>query len=148
MYRLLIIFISYLKTIKRRSESGNEDYVRWNAFKNFLLDFGSFNDYTMPLISIWEHYMVYAISFGIADKVEEQMRLYFKSMGEDKGYDMYTSNSYIMRSRCYIYVNHSCHSSTQVANNTIAQARSARSGGSGYGGGRSFGGGGGGHGGR
>ena len=144
---LLIIFISYLKTIKRRSESGNEDYVRWEAFKNFLLDFGKFEDYSMPLISIWEHYMVYAVSFGIADKVEEQMRLHFKSMGEDKGYERYTSSSYMMRSRCYIYVRHSCYNSTQLANATIAQARSS-SGSGGYGGGRSFGGGGGGHGGR
>ena len=117
------------------------------ALVSNTLDFGKFEDYSMPLISIWEHYMVYAVSFGIADKVEEQMRLHYKSMGEDKGYERYTSSSYMMRSRCYIYVRHSCYNSTQLANATIAQARSS-SGSGGYGGGRSFGGGGGGHGGR
>ena len=146
---LLILFASYLATIKRRTEKGNEDYVRWNAFKNFLLDFGRFNDYTMPLISIWEHYMVYAVSFGIADKVEDQMRLHFKSLGEDKGYDEYYSSSPIFYSRCHVHISRSCRTSTQVASNTIAQAQSSRSGGGGsFGGGRSFGGGGGGHGGR
>lgn len=146
---LIILFASYLGTIKRRTEKGNEDYVRWNAFKNFLLDFGKFDDYTMPLISIWEHYMVYAVSFGIADKVEDQMRLHFKSMGEDKGYDDYYSSSPVFYSRCHVYISRSCRTSTQVASNTIAQAQSSRGGSGGsFGGGRSFGGGGGGHGGR
>ena len=103
----------------------------------------------MPLISIWEHYMVYAVSFGIADKVEDQMRLHFKSMGEDKGYDDYYSSSPVFYSRCHVYISRSCRTSTQVASNTIAQAQSSRGGSGGsFGGGRSFGGGGGGHGGR
>ena len=146
---LIIIFASYLGTIKRRTEKGNEDYVRWKAFRNFLLDFGKFDDYTMPLISIWEHYMVYAVSFGIADKVEDQMRLYFKSMGEDKGFDDYYSSSPIFYSRCHIHITNSCRTSTQIASNTIAQAQASKGGSGGsFGGGRSFGGGGGGHGGR
>ena len=149
---LLIVFISYISTIKRRSEKGNEDYVRWKAFKNFLLEFGRFEDYTMPLIEIWEHYMVYAVSFGIADEVEKQMRLHFKSMGEDKeDYERYASSSHIVYYRPYVYVSRSCNSATIKATSTITQAQAARaaskSGGS-FGGGRSFGGGGGGFGGR
>ena len=50
------------------------------AFKNFLLEFSNFDDYPMPSIIIWEHYLVYATEFGIADLVEEQMRLKFKKM--------------------------------------------------------------------
>ena len=147
---LLILLGSYLATIKRRSEKGNEDYVRWEAFKNFLLNFGKFEDYTMPLIEIWEHYLVYAVSFGIADKVEEQMNLKFKSLGEDNYYE-YVNSSTFVRTRYYCYVGRSCASSSTLAQSTIAQAQAARSsGGSGgsFGGGRSFGGGGGGHGGR
>jgi len=148
---LIILLACYFKTIKRRSEKGNEDYVRWKAFRNFLLEFGKFEDYTMPLISIWEHYMVYAVSFGIADEVEKQMRLHFKSKGEDNYYDTYSSSSPIFYSRSYIYVSRSTSNATVVARATIAQAQAARAskgGGGSFGGGRSFGGGGGGHGGR
>lgn len=148
---VFIVFASYISSIKRRSEKGNEDYVRWEAFKNFLLEFGKFEDYTMPLIAIWEHYMVYAVSFGIAEQVEKQMRLHFKSMGEDS-YEYYASSSNIVYYRPYIYVSRSCNNATVVASSTIAQAQAARaskgSGGGSFGGGRSFGGGGGGFGGR
>ena len=96
--------------------------------------------------------MVYAVSFGIAEEVEKQMRLRFKSLGEDQ-YNSYYSSSPIFYSRSYIYVSRSCRSSTTIARATIAQAQAARassSGGGGrsggFGGGRSFGGGGGGHG--
>ena len=148
----IIVFASYISTIKRRSEKGNEDYVRWKAFRNFLLEFGRFEDYTMPLIEIWEHYMVYAVSFGIAEEVEKQMRLHFKSMGEDR-YEYYVSSSNVIYYRPYIYVSHSCNNAPLMARSTISQAQAARaskSGGSGgsFGGGRSFGGGGGGFGGR
>ena len=95
--------------------------------------------------------MVYAVSFGIADEVEKQMRLHFKSKGEDNYYDTYSSSSPIFYSRSYIYVSRSTSNATVVARATIAQAQAARAskgGGGSFGGGRSFGGGGGGHGGR
>ena len=95
--------------------------------------------------------MVYAVSFGIAEEVEKQMRLHFKSLGEDQ-YNSYYNSSPVFYSRSYIYISRSCHSSTTIARATIAQAQAARassgSGGrsGGFGGGRSFGGGGGGRG--
>ena len=70
--------IIYVLGIDKRSKKGNEDYVRWKAFKKFLEDFSSFEDYPVPSIIIWEHYLVYATSFGIADKVSEQLKLKFK----------------------------------------------------------------------
>lgn len=149
---LIILLACYISSIKRRSESGNEDYVRWRAFRNFLLEFGRFEDYTMPLIKIWEHYMVYAVSFGVAEEVEKQMRLHFKSLGEDQ-FDSYYSSSPIFYTHSYIYIRRSCHNSTTIARSTIVQAQAARasknisSRGGGFGGGRSFGGGGGGRGG-
>ena len=146
-----IIFTSYVAQIKRRSEKGNEDYVRWMAFKNFLLEFSNFDDYPMPSIIIWEHYLVYATEFGIADLVEEQMRLKFKKMDLNINEYIEVSNSSYMRYHfsCY-YFHRRIHRTTYLARNTIQQAQAARAaarGGSssgGFGGGRSFGGGGGG----
>lgn len=146
-----IIFSSYVAQIKRRSEKGNEDYVRWMAFKNFLLEFSNFDDYPMPSIIIWEHYLVYATEFGIADLVEEQMRLKFKKMDLNINEYIEVNNSSYMRYHfsCY-YFHRRIHRTTYLARNTIQQAQAARAaarGGSssgGFGGGRSFGGGGGG----
>ena len=72
---LTLAFITYVNSFDRRSKSGNEDYVRWRAFNKFLEDFSSFEDYPVPSLIIWEHYLVYATSFGIADKVMEQLKL-------------------------------------------------------------------------
>lgn len=140
---LVASFISYLNTINKRSKKGNEDYVRWKAFKKFLEDFSSFEDYPVPSLVVWEHYLVYATSFGIADKVSEQLKLKFS-------YEEFTSAD------CTYFVyfgyrhriggfNRSIRSIRTVSSGTIArhvtaQRISSRSGG-GFGGFRSGGGG-------
>lgn len=145
-----IIFAFYVNQIKRRSYQGNEDYVRWMAFKNFLMDFSSFDDYPMPSIVIWEHYLVYATELGIAETVEEQMRLKFKKMDLNINEYVEVGSSSYMRYHfsCY-YFHRRIRRTYFVARNTIQQAQAARAarnggGSGGFGGGRSFGGGGGG----
>lgn len=145
-----IIFAFYVNQIKRRSYQGNEDYVRWMAFKNFLMDFSSFEDYPMPSITIWEHYLVYATELGIAETVEEQMRLKFKKMDLNINEYIEVGSSSYMRYHfsCY-YFHRRIRRTYFVARNTIQQAQAARAsrgggGSGGFGGGRSFGGGGGG----
>jgi len=147
---LIAIFIVYISQIKRRSYQGNEDYVRWMAFKNFLQDFSQFEDYPMPSIVIWEHYLVYATEFGIADKVEEQMRLKFKNMDlNEQDYISSSSSSYMRYHFSCYYFHRRIHATHYIARSTIQKAQEARSasrgsGSGGFGGGRSFGGGGGG----
>lgn len=141
-----IIFASYLKNLKRRSINGNEDFVRWKAFEKFLLEFSNFDDYPMPAIAIWEHYMVYAVAFGIADKVNQQLRLKFTKM--NLSYENSIGSTRFMRFHYCYYLSYRINSSMNIANTTIMQARAARArqsgGGGNFGGGRSFGGGGGG----
>ncbi|MBU1093932.1 MAG: DUF2207 domain-containing protein [Firmicutes bacterium] len=77
---LMIIGVSvyygyYVSTRKRRSKNGQLLYKKWYAFKHFLEDFGSFEDYPIPSIEIWEHYLAYATVFGIADKVMDQLKV-------------------------------------------------------------------------
>ena len=74
---IVLALAIYIQSIDKRSKKGNEDYVRWKAFKKFLEEFGSFEDYPVPSLIVWEHYLVYATSFGIADKVSEQLKLKF-----------------------------------------------------------------------
>lgn len=69
------VYVFYIVTIDKRSINGNEEYAKWKAFRNFLLDFGNMKDYPIPGIVIWEHYLVYATSLKVADKVMEQLKV-------------------------------------------------------------------------
>ena len=154
-----IALILYVNTIDRRSKKGNEDYVRWKAFKHFLEDFGSFEDYPVPALIIWEHYLVYATSFGIADKVRKQLKLKLDLESIDS-----TTTTYIYyfgRYNSFGRFNRSIRSMRTISRGTIATANAARAasstsrrsgggsgsfssrGGGGFSGGSSFGGGGG-----
>ena len=144
-----IVQFSYLNHIKRRSKNGNEEYAKWKALRHFLMDFGKFDDDGIPSIVLWERYLVYATSFGIADLVEKQMRFKFKKMNFDQ--TQYEASPLFRYPYFYHYYNMRMASSFMSAQRTIAQAAAKRVGGSvggggmgGFGGGSSFGGGGGG----
>jgi uncharacterized membrane protein len=143
-------FIFYLNSIDKRSKKGNEDYVRWKAFKKFLEDFSSFEDYPVPSIIIWEHYLVYATSFGIADKVTEQLKLKFKLeeiYTADCTYIVYFGFGHRIDRFNRSIRNMRSSANTAIARHNAAQRTSSsfggRSGGGGFSGGSSFGGGGG-----
>lgn len=142
---LNIITISYLKNIKRRSIEGNEDYHKWKAFRKFLVDFSHFEDYPLPSIVVWEHFLVYATAFGIADLVQKQLRLKYKD-NLPQEYRVSPFNRYpYFPSYLFLRMN----TTHRLATQTVARERSKAKGGGkggkgGFGGGRSFGGGGGG----
>lgn len=139
LFAIAIILSSYFATIQRRSKNGNEEYVRWKAFKKFLEEFSNMKDYPMPGIIIWEHYMVYAVEFGIADLVEKQLRFKYKELGLE---DTLNQSPYFRNPGfCYFYASR-INRSFVNASTTIAQAQAQRANSSRGGGGR-FGGGGG-----
>jgi uncharacterized membrane protein YgcG len=51
-----------------------ERLARWGAFRRYLTDFSTFQDAPTAAVTIWEHYLVYAVALGVADEVEEQVR--------------------------------------------------------------------------
>ena len=135
--------IIYFGMIKKRSVKSNEDYAKWNGLRNFLLDFGNFNDKEIPEVYLWEKYLVYATVFGIADKVQEQMKIKLR----DINYDTSTDFTFLYFNNWYFYhsLNSSLTNSIASAKNTITSheiASSSNSSSGGFGGGSSFGGGG------
>lgn len=155
---LTILLFIYISTIKKRSINGNEDFVKWKAFKNFLLDFGNMQDYPMPGIVVWEHYLVYATSLKIADKVMQQLEVRLPNVENTEGYNQATFIGFGHR-----YYGFNLGYTLGRINTSVATARSSSiqtitahnasrvgggGGGGGFGGGSSFGGGGGGFGGR
>ncbi len=141
-----IFYFIYSLALKKRTKEGNEDYVRWKAFKRFLEDFGSFETKELPEIHLWERYLVYATVFGIADQVEKSMNVKIQEM-------QVTTNSTYTPSWIDYHIAHDISDSISDSFNAYhstynAQVASSRSSsGGGFGGGFSSGGGGGGGGG-
>jgi len=131
-----IIFIVYVLTIKKRTKDGNELYLKWNALKNFLEDFGIMDKKELPEIVLWEKYLVYASLFGIADKVREVMKIRLPEVSDD------ITN---MNTFDYIFINNAINNSiTTSVNRAVTSASSAiassnNSSGGGFGGGFSGG---------
>lgn len=64
-------------TMVRRSRKAAEEYAMWKAFRRFLEHFSSLDDAPVLSLAIWEHYLVYAVTLGVADKVIEQLKAVF-----------------------------------------------------------------------
>jgi uncharacterized membrane protein len=146
------LFLIYIHKFQRRSKQGNELYTKWKAFRNFLINFSSMEDYPIPSIIIWEHYLIYATVFKLADEVMEQLRVKLpKETFEQSestylayGYRRYGSNFYhIHRSFTNSFQHAKTNAVRSIARHNQNQVRSGGRGG-GFSGGSSFGGGGGG----
>lgn len=136
------IFLLYTIFFNKRTKKGNDHYVRWNAFKRFLNDFGTFDLKELPEVILWERYMVYATLFGIASKVSKTMNVKIKELEATGayvgGYYPTFGDWYFYDSLNHIFTN-TIHSNTAAV--TAVRANSSSSSGSGFGGGFSSGGG-------
>lgn len=71
------IMLIFGARLNRRSAYGNKQYAMWKAFRNFLKDFSRLDKAEMPSIVLWEHYLVYAVSLGVAKEVIKQLPLVY-----------------------------------------------------------------------
>lgn len=136
-----IFFLIYVLSFSKKTRKGIEHYARWQAFKNFLNDFGNFSVKELPEIVLWERYLVYATIFDLADKVEKVMNVKINEI-PTSDIDYYTIN-YITNIHIANLITTSMNqaiNSSQIAINQI-NASSSMSSGGGFGGGFSSGGG-------
>jgi uncharacterized membrane protein len=54
---------------------GTEQITKWKAFRRYLLDFSQIGDSSIPSLAVWEHYLVYAVALGFADRAAKQLVL-------------------------------------------------------------------------
>ena len=144
-----VISFVYFMVYQKRTKTGNESYRKWIGLKNYMIDFGNMKEKELPEISLWEKYLVYAVSLGCAKKLAKTMEIKMRAL-EENGVDV----SYLdfHRMRLWIAINQNLSgiitSAVQTANQVkIANSSNSSSGGFGggfSGGGGSFGGGGGG----
>ncbi|MGE5631228.1 MAG: DUF2207 domain-containing protein [Caulobacteraceae bacterium] len=143
-----IILLVYSLFIKRRSRYGGKQYKMWKAFRRFLLHFSQLDKADLPAVILWEHYLVYAITLGVAKEVISQLKVVFleddfKNSGLTYMYYGYYGHNYDY----FDTINHVTDTMVKTAESTYTQAISKLSSSGGGGGGFSGGGGGGGGGG-
>jgi uncharacterized membrane protein len=156
-YALVIagaIFLFIPRLFKRRSISGQEDYVRWQAFKKFLQHFSEMERHEIPSLIIWEHYLVYAVTLGVAKEVIKQLELVFPNMQDGDyrfgyGWMAYGAGSSLNSlNQSFDGIGSSFESALQSAEKAVSKKSSGSGGGGGFSGGGGGGGGGSSYGGR
>jgi len=150
---IIIFFIPRL--FKRRSVTGQEDYVRWAAFKRFLEHFSEMQRHEIPSLIIWEHYLVYAVTLGVAKEVIKQLEVVFPNMQDGDyrfgyGWMMYGTYHTGMNTLTNSFdgIGNSFERSLASAQKAVSKSSSGSGGGGGFSGGGGGGGGGGSYGGR
>ena len=139
-----IILIIYSVIARKRTEKGALEYKKWRAFKQFLKDFGSMDEKTLPEIILWEKYLVYAVVLGCANKLSKTMKIKLEDMNVDYNFSFdpitFTNLSIISHA-----VSTSIHSArTYNSSSGSSNWSSGSGGGGGFSSGGGFGGGGGG----
>lgn len=138
-----IISIIYFALATKRTKYGNEQYHKWKGLKNFLVEFGSLDEKSLPEIKLWERYLVYATVFGIADKVQKAMKMNLDNMNytEDTDFTYLYFDDYYFANRLNLaLVNSEASARRTISDKETASSSDSSSGG--FGGGSSFGGGG------
>ncbi|MCE5223469.1 DUF2207 domain-containing protein [bacterium] len=70
-----LLFIIGHGSLKRRTQSGREEFSKWKAFKSFMSDFSNLKEYGPKSLIIWERFLVYATAFGIASVVLKALKV-------------------------------------------------------------------------
>ena len=73
----IFTLVNVLWTIfkKFRTIHGKRHYTMWKAHKNFLKDFGRFDEKELPEVALWERYLVTATVLGCAKQVQKRLNL-------------------------------------------------------------------------
>lgn len=136
-----ILFLIYVLTFKKWSEKGREHYLKWKAFKRFLLDFGNLHDKEIPEVKLWDKYLVYATVLGVAKEVQKSMKVKLSEIGSED--DVLVTRSFTYSD--YYFMNSLTRSLSMAHTNSQSVinaelAKSSMSSGGGFGGGFSGGG--------
>ena len=117
---------------------GIDEKEMWKGLKKYMEDYSMLKERKIPEIAIWEHFLVYATAFGIADKVIKQLKIVYKEFGRSLYLDD-SSYGYI----CFLANNDFSSSLTNTISSTFSSTYEAgysylHSSGSGGGGGFSI----------
>ena len=61
---------------RRRTQAGQAEAERWEAFRRYLTDFPRLQEAPPATLELWERFLVYGIAFGIAERVLQGAQLH------------------------------------------------------------------------
>ena len=61
--------------LSRRTPEAALEVRKWEAFRRFMTDFSAMKDAGPQLLHLWEHYLVYAMALGVADRLLDNLKL-------------------------------------------------------------------------
>lgn len=137
---VLLFGLISVNFIRKYSRRGVEHRAMWEAFKKFLQDFSNLKDAEIPSLVIWEHYLVYATSLGVADEVIDQLPKVFTETDLSNP-DLTYMGGYRSFSSFYL-LNSSFNNTMSKVSSAVSSAQiasSSKSSGGGFGGGFSGG---------
>ncbi|HSL87189.1 MAG TPA: DUF2207 domain-containing protein, partial [Bacteroidales bacterium] len=137
---VLIFGLIAVNFIRKYSRRGVEHQAMWEAFKKFLQDFSNLKDAEIPSLVIWEHYLVYATSLGVADEEIDQLPKVF-SEADLSNPDLTYMGGYRSFTNFYL-LNNSFNNTMSKVSSAVSSAQiasSTKSSGGGFGGGFSGG---------
>jgi uncharacterized membrane protein len=70
--------------LRRRNPEAARALHQWEAFRRYLTDFSRLKEYPAPAIVLWEQYLVFAVTLGVAERVIEQFKALYPQV-PDKG---------------------------------------------------------------
>jgi len=68
-----IVLIFVARAVKRRSVEAAELHAQYEALQRYLKDFGRLDEKPPDAVALWEHFLIFAVVFGIADQVTKAM---------------------------------------------------------------------------
>lgn len=87
----LIFCIGIATKINRFNEQGVDYREQLKAFERYMLEFSNFRSKGVPEISVWEYYLIFAMSFGISKKVLMQIKACYPNIEESAFIEVYNT---------------------------------------------------------
>lgn len=76
----MIITGKTTKNINVYTQKGIDEKEKWKALVKYMEDFSMLDKRELPEITLWEHFLVYATVFGIAEKVLKQLKIVYANI--------------------------------------------------------------------
>ena len=76
----MIITGKITKNVNVYTQKGIDEKEKWKALVKYMEDFSMLDKRELPEITLWEHFLVYATVFGIAEKVLKQLKIVYANI--------------------------------------------------------------------
>ena len=70
----ITMIFSFRESSLVKTEKGKEIYLKLNGLKNYIKDFGNFDDKSLKEISLWDDYILYVLILNESDNLSSQAK--------------------------------------------------------------------------